>query len=173
MCVSPQLGESPWPPLMQQTSLSTSSSHPFSPSFPFLQAVAGLVAGLRESPDPLPPSHLQPASQTTAALPGTSQALDASGNPLQRKKIKGGELLKTKGGRGGGRAQRTLHTCLSSYQREGSKGKASPGLAAGNKAAPQEQICAPGKEVRDRTAKHDLGACHLHVTVTPNGVSLY
>lgn len=116
-CVSPQLGEPPWPPLMQQTSLSTSSSHPFSPSFPFLQAAAGLVAGLRESPDPLPPSHLQPASQTTAALPGTSQALDASGNPLQRKKIKGGELLKTKGGRGGGRAQRILHTCLSSYQR--------------------------------------------------------
>lgn len=45
-----------------------------------------MITDLHEQSDPFPPSQLQPASQTTAALPGTSQALAASGNPLQKGK---------------------------------------------------------------------------------------
>lgn len=123
------------------------------------------------SPDPQILSHLQPASHTAAALPGTSQARAASGKPLQKtqkKKKRRGRVITNKGGGGEGRAHAEGHStpallCLSSSHTGRSSGKTPPVPAAGHE---HPLGMGWGQEGGDKPSDHPLGSLH-----TPNRVS--
>lgn len=133
------------PSRRQQTSPSTSSSHPFSPSFPFLQAAAGawsLASTNHQILFHLPISNLPLRQQSLCqGLPRPWMLLET---PF-KEKIKGGELLKPKGaGEKGGHNGHFTPACPPS-RGEDPKGKHLLGLQQATKRPPRSRLVHQGR----------------------------